>query len=112
METKEIAATQPIEFLQNLLNRMILAEEQCEDSETQRVLNRFIGTIGGFITEHMSVPQFSRRKIGGRRSSNPLELLENAERLEHALKNIQICIGDASRVAEICKKSLSGEFYP
>jgi hypothetical protein len=38
--------------------------------------------------------------------------IEKAERLEHALKNIQIQVDENSEARKICDRALSGEFYP
>lgn len=54
----------------------------------------------------------SRRKIAGVSSRTVLELLENAERLEHALQNIQIQVDEGSKVREICDRVLKGKFFP
>ena len=54
----------------------------------------------------------SRRKIAGVSSRTILELLENAERLEHALRNIAIQTDDGSQAREICDRVLAGIFFP
>ncbi len=54
----------------------------------------------------------SRRKIAGVSSLTVWELLENAERLEHALQNIQIQVDEGSQAREICDRVLKGEFFP
>ena len=101
-----------MDFLRTLLDGMATAEDSCTEPETHFVLKGFIRQVAAYVAGNSSGQRVAPRKVAGRRASCHLELLENPERLEHALKNIQICASDASEVAEICKRSLSGEFYP